>query len=81
MGFNSGFKGLNSCLIFNYWNNLILDAASRITSVQKGTPNVEALFAVSRNTKRGVSPLRHKHVFFSAPMKRNLAESRVVIKY
>jgi hypothetical protein len=74
-------RPLNSYLIFNYRNNLILDAASAITSVQKGTPNIEALFAVSQNTKREVLPLRHKHVFFSAPMKRNLAESHVVIKY
>jgi hypothetical protein len=83
-------RPLNSCLILNYRNNLILDAASGITSVQKGTPNlealftvpnIEALFAVSQNTKREVLPLRHKHVFVSAPMKRNLAESHAVIKY
>jgi hypothetical protein len=60
-------RPLNSCLIFNYRNNLILDAASVITSVQKGSPNIEALLAVSRNTRGGVLPLSHEHVFLMRP--------------
>ena len=40
-GNTSGFqRPLNSCLIFSYRNNLILDAGSGITGVQKGTPNI-----------------------------------------
>jgi hypothetical protein len=34
-------RPLNSCLIFNYKNNLILDAGSGIISVQKGTSNIQ----------------------------------------